>query len=146
LVFLGKAGPPISLIEIKPSPGEQSILGDLGGRSTEGVVGEQLTWEYEYNQWGYYAFSLRNQLRDNIDNVYCLVVFYDSLERPIDVDVVQYFGVIPVGLAKRVTSSVDGSVQKLTTPRGSMIPKTRVEFRILDFRIVRVPPGLTLIE
>lgn len=62
--------------------------------------------------------------------------FYDSQGAPIDVDIVEYRGVIPSGLAKRVTIKVDGSVQKLTTPYGSMTPKTKIEFRVLDFQIV----------
>jgi hypothetical protein len=100
------------------------------------VVGGQLTWEYTSLQSGEYAFSLRNQLRSNVRNVYCLVIFYDSGGSPIDVDVVQYRGLIPAGLAKRVTSRVDGSVQKLTTSFGSLTPKTKVDFRILDFQIL----------
>jgi multidrug efflux pump subunit AcrA (membrane-fusion protein) len=100
------------------------------------VVGGQLTWAYSFGQSGEYALSLRNQLRENVKNVYCLVVFYDAQDNPIDVDVVRYEGTIPAGLAKRVTSSVDGSVQKMTTAEGSMSPRTKVEFRILDFKII----------
>lgn len=124
------------LAQAKAVKAQKSILSDLGGRSSEGVMGGQLTWEYAAAQIGSYAFSLRNQLRDNVRNVYCLVVFYDSQGGPIDVDIVEYRGVIPAGLAKRVTSKVDGSVQKLTTPYGSMTPKTKIEFRVLDFQIV----------
>jgi hypothetical protein len=134
--LLSKTGPTIPLGGVESSTKQRSILGELGGRSTEGVVGEQLTWELQYVQSGRYAFSLRNHLRNNVKSVYCLVVFYDSQGSPIDVDVVQYRGLIPAGLAKRVTSRVDGSVQKLTTPYGAMTPKTRVEFRILDFQLV----------
>jgi hypothetical protein len=128
-------GPARLLAQAKPSKAGPSILADLGGRSTEGVVGGQLTWELVHAQGGHYAISLRNQLRQGVKNVYCLVVFYDSNGNPLDVDVVLYRGLIPAGLAKRVTSRVDGSVQKLTTPQGSMTPRTRVEFRILDFQI-----------
>jgi S1-C subfamily serine protease len=124
------------LAQAKAMKTQKSILSDLGGRGSEGVMGGQLTWEYAAAQIGRYAFSLRNQLRDNVRNVYCLVVFYDSQGGPIDVDIVEYRGVIPAGLAKRVTSQVDGSVQKLTTPYGSMTPKTKIEFRVLDFQIV----------
>ncbi len=115
---------------------DRTASADLGGRSTEGVVGGQLTWEYVAIRTGEYAISLRNQLRKNVKNVYCLVVFYDSQGNPIDVDVVLHHGLIPAGLAKRVTSKVDGSVQRLTTSEGSMNPRTKVEFRILDFQIV----------
>ena len=134
-IFLSKTGPAKPLTQAKRAAAHRSIFGDLGGRSSEGVVGEQLTWEYQHAQSGNYAFSFRNQLRENVKNVYCLVIFYDSQGNPIDVDVVRYGGLIPAGLAKRVTSKVDGSVQKLTTPRGQMNPKTKVEFRILDFKL-----------
>jgi len=115
---------------------KKSIIDDLGGRSVEGVIGVQLTWEYPCGQCGDYAFSLRNQLRVPVKDVYCLVVVYDRSDNPIDVDVVHYSGIIPPGLAKRVTSEVDGSAQKLTTAVGSSTPSTKVEFRILDFKII----------
>ena len=134
--LLGKTGPSKSFTQAKPGKSQRSILANLGGRSSEGVVGAQLTWNADYYQGGSYTFSLRNQLRDNVNNVYCLVVFYGSDGNPIDVDVVQYSGAIPAGLAKRVASKVDGSVQKLTTRLGSTTPHTKVEIRILDFRIV----------
>lgn len=134
--LLGKTGPAKPLVQGKQTKPQRSILADLGGRSTEGVLGGQLTWEWVHSQVGYYAFSLRNQLRENVKNVYCLVIFYDEQGNPIDVDVVRYQGLIPAGLAKRATSHVDGSVQKLTTHSGSMRPHTKVEFRILNFEIV----------
>jgi len=134
--LLAKVGPAKPLAQAKPVKAKRSILADLGGRSSEGVIGGQLTWTYKQHQAGDYALSLRNKLRDNVRNVYCLVIFYDAHGNPIDVDVVQYRGLIPAGLAKRVTSSVDGSVQELTTPAGSASPRTKVEFRILDFEIV----------
>jgi S1-C subfamily serine protease len=133
--LLGRAEAPTPLAQAKPAKAQRSILADLGGRSSEGVLGGQLTWQYNYNQSGEYALSLRNQLRENVRNVYCLVVFYDAQGNPIDVDVVRFQGIVPAGLAKRVTSRVDGSVQKLTTAQGSMSPRTKVEFRILDFEI-----------
>lgn len=134
--LLTKTGPAMPLAQAKPIKGEKSILADLGGKSSEGVIGDQLTWDAEHAQIGYYALSLRNELRENVENVYCLVIFYDAQGKPIDVDMIHYEGLIPAGLAKRVTSRVDGSVQKLTTPRGAASPRTKVEFRILDFEIV----------
>jgi len=134
--LLGERGPVKPLAQAKLSKAQRSILADLGGRSSEGVVGGQLTWEYVHGQSGQYALSLRNQLRENVKNVHCLVIFYDAQGNPIDVDVVRYKGLIPGGLAKRVTSSVDGSVQRLTTALGSMNPRTKVEFRVLNFDVV----------
>ncbi len=124
------------LSQTKPTRSTRSILADLGGRSVEGVTGGKLTWEFKHNQRGQYAFSLRNHLRETVKNVYCFVIFYDVQSDPIDVDVVRYRGSIPAGLAKRATSKVDGSVQQLTTYVGASAPRTKVEFRVLNFEIV----------
>lgn len=134
--LVAQLGPTKPLWQAKAAKAERSILAGLGDRSSEGVIGGQLTWKYKYMQDGKYAISLRNKLRENVKDVYCLVIFYDRQGNPIDVDFVQYRGLIPGGLAKRVTSSVDGSVQELTTREGSARPRTKVEFRILDFKIV----------
>ena len=108
---------------------KKSIIDDLGERSIEGVIGENLTWTGTSYADGAveYAFSFRNQLREPVEDIYCFVVFYDHSDNPIDFDVINYSKVIPAGLAKRVKSKVDRSVKGLTS---------KVEFRILDFRIV----------
>lgn len=124
--LLASTGPSKPLPLGRATRGERSILPELGARGSEGVVGAQLSWKYAYLETGEYAFSLRNQLLHNVRDVYCLVIFYDASGNPIDVDVIRYRGVIPAGLARRVTSQVDESVQRLSR---------RVEFRILDFRI-----------
>lgn len=131
--LLGKAGPAKPLAQAKPAKAQRSILADLGGRSSEGVVGRQLAWDLPGNQFsGAYSFSLRNQLREPVKNVYCLVVFRDVKGIPLNVDVVRFNGLIPAGLAKRVTSRVHESIGVLTKWRDSA-----VEFRILDFEIVK---------
>lgn len=125
-----------------PKKKVKSILNDLGGRNTEGVIGRQLLWDKDIDStgtafWhGEYTFSLQNQLRTPVADVYCLIVFYDEKSNPIDIDVVHYKGTIPPNLAKRINSKVDPSVQRLTTANYSLKPKSRIEFRILDFRIV----------
>jgi S1-C subfamily serine protease len=124
------------LAQAKPVKAQKSIASDFGRPSTEGIVGDQLIWTYPRIQYGAYSFSLQNKLRESVKNIRCLVIFYDEKENPIDVNHVFYSGTIPAGLAKRVTSNVDGSVQALTTSIGSLTPKTKVEFRILDFEIV----------
>jgi len=123
------------LSERKQHRGDKSIVDKLGKRGSEGVIGGKLIWELKYAQSGDYSISLRNRMRHPVMDVYCLVVFYDNKGDPIDVDVIRYRPVIPAGLAKRVTSRVDGSVQKLTTRRGSQIPNTKVEVRVLDFKL-----------
>ena len=130
--LLGKAGPAKPLAQTMPTKAQHSILADLGGRSSEGIVGGQLAWDIPGNQFsGGYSFSLSNQLREPIKNVYCLLVFRDAQGTPLDVDVVRFNGLIPAGLAKRITSRVHQSIGVLTNWRGSA-----VEFRILDFEIV----------
>lgn len=134
--LMGQIGPAKPLSEAKPAVSKRSILDEFGGKSAEGVTGGKLIWEFAAAQIGSYSFSLRNQLRENITDVYCLVIFFDVQGDPIEVDAVLYQNLIPAGLAKRVTSMVDGSVQELTTRSGSKIPHTKVEFRILHFEII----------
>ncbi|MYF54607.1 serine protease [Candidatus Poribacteria bacterium] len=125
----------------KPAGSKRSILDDLGGKSAEGVSGGKFLWAIAPSTWGTsysgrYTFSLHNRLRVNVRNVYCFVIFYDKQEDPIEVDVVLLRDLIPIGLAKRVTSEVDKSVQLMTTHGDTKTPHTKVEFRILDFEIV----------
>ena len=134
--LVAQVGPAKPFLREKTARSRRSILADLGGRSTDGVTGGKLTWNYAYSQEGDYAFSLQNRLRKNVRNVSCLVVFYDAQGDPIDVDVVQFQGLIPAGLARRVESNVHSSVQELTTRSGSKTPHAKVELRILDFEIV----------
>jgi hypothetical protein len=125
--LLSKMKPLVPLSANEKAKGEKSIIDNLGKRNVEGIEGGQLTWTYTFLQTGEYSFSLRNHLNVSVKDVYCLVIFYDRHSNPIDYDIVHYDSVIPAGLAKRVTSKVDGSVQKLTK---------EIEFRILDFKIV----------
>lgn len=137
-VLLSKAGSAKQLPREKSAGEKRSILADLGGRNTEGVVGINFIWTYPAcsNCGGDYTFSLRNQLRIDVRNVYCLIVFYDSAGSPIDVDIVQYRDLIPAGLAKRLSRKVDQSVQNLNKPDRSGNPGNKVECRILDFQMV----------
>jgi Trypsin-like peptidase domain len=150
--LLEKTGPAKPLAEAKPSKAQRSILSDLGGRSVEGIVGGTFAWSNQlYETNGDYTITLRNQLREPVKNVYCLVVFYDRDGNPLDVDMLHHPHVIPPGLGKRSSGSVDASVKRLTTPpsrdnefMSSFAPTTKVEFRILDFEIVQLtcPPFL----
>jgi hypothetical protein len=111
---------------------ERSIIGALGDPSVQGVVGENFVWD---GSIGYYSFSLRNQLGQSVKDVSCLVIFFDRNQRPIDVDRLQFSGVIPAGLAKRLKGNVDESVQRLApSPNWEGGEYGHVEIRILDFR------------
>jgi len=138
--LLGKAGPAKPLTQAKPTKAQRSILADLGGRGTEGVSGTAFLWDHKYlgtpnRMQGAYTFSLKNNLRDPVYDIYCLVVFYDSQGNPLDISVVNYRQLIPAGLARRVSGKVEGSVQRMITGEFETKPKTRIEFRILDFSI-----------
>lgn len=125
--------------QMSPTRSNRSIFADLGGRSVEGVTGAKVVWTFP-GVTGEYSFSLRNHLREPITNVRGLVIFYDEQGDPIEVDLVEYEGLIPAGLAKRVNSEVDVNVQQLTNDmfdvRTMAAPQTKVEFRVLDFEIV----------
>ena len=134
--LLAQLGPVKPLSQAKSSKSGSSILANIGGRSTDGVTGGKLTWDYALHQSGRYSFSLQNRLRENVKNVSCLLIFYDAQGDPIDVDIVQFQELIPARLARRAESNVHSSVQELTTRSGSKTPHTKVELRILDFDIV----------
>lgn len=120
-----------------------SILSGLGGRNTEGVIGTDFKWDWPSPYDASFSFTLQNRLRDPIRNAYCLVVFYGAKGDPLDVAVVQYEGLIPAGLGKRVSGhEVPGSVRDLTSAwvgrdgvNWELNPLARVEIRVLDFRI-----------
>jgi len=135
-------------VKEKPKKKVKSILNDLGGRNTEGVIGEKLIWENTaYYLGGDFSFTLRNQLRQSVQDVYCLVIFYDKDSKPVDITVTEYRGIIPGMLAKRLNGSVHESVKRLTTPpfkgahASSFEPSTKVEFRILNFKLVEDSEG-----
>jgi hypothetical protein len=141
-ILLRTAGSAKPLTQVKPSKAQRSILSDLGDRSSEGVVATQFLWEsfaqseYLFEYDGRYSFSLKNQLREAVRNVYVLVIFYDPYDSPLEVNIITYSDLIPAGLAKRVSGRTDASVQKLTTPSRRAATYTKLEFRILDFEIV----------
>jgi hypothetical protein len=142
--LLEKAESPRPLAHATTAKPQRSILADLGGRSADGVVGGTFAWANDFYVDGSYTLTLKNQLREPVRNVYCLVVFYSRDGNPLDVSMVRYRELIPAGLGKRVSGSVDPSVKRLTTPPArenryisSFEPSTRVEFRVLDFEIVQ---------
>lgn len=124
--LLGKIGPVKPLAQAKPSEAERSIFADLGGKSTEGVIGENFTYEDSYSHQCLYTFSLVNKLREPVQHIKYLVVFYDQEGKPLDVTTDQFDGVIPAGLAKRAAGMGSESVCRLSK---------QVEIRILSFKV-----------
>ena len=108
---------------------KRSILADLGGRGSEGVVGSHFSWN-SIGFLGKYTFSVRNNLREPIRSVLCLVIFYAHDGLPIETDFVTIPGPIPGKLARRSPSM--GRVE--TDQVRSLTAKT--EIRVLDFKLV----------
>ena len=123
--LMEQIGPVKPLPKEKSTGSKSSIFADLGGKGTQGVTGGKLTLGYSHLN-----FSLRNHLRQDVDDVYFYVIVYDKLGDPIDVEIEKYSRTIPAGLAKRTDVHVGVEVVSMVRDGGS------VEFRILDFEIV----------
>jgi len=143
--LVAKAGTIRPLNTTKSLQKQRSILAGLGGRSSEGVIGENFTYDGLVQPTGEYSFSLVNKLREPVQKIYCLVVFYDLQGNPIDVATTGYGGIIAGGLAKRIEGWVDESVEKLNNPTPAFPyvpnpprrPKGKIEIRVLDFQVVQ---------
>src|SRR5438552_11747622 len=96
----------------------------------------------DYVQMGGFSFSLHNKLRENVANIYGVLIFYDQRGEPIDIYPVNYQGVVPPGMAKRFGGHVDESVERLNCPKTAISlalpprsPEGKTEFRVLDFSV-----------
>ncbi|MCD6184647.1 MAG: serine protease [Deltaproteobacteria bacterium] len=143
--LLSKTGIVKPLAKSKQGKNQRSILSNIGGSSTEGIIGESFVWDNNYdnsyirNQG--FTFSIRNHLRSAVSNILVLIIFYDRSGLPLDVIPLKFSNLIPPKLAKRVSSSADYSIKKMTTSYKGVSkfkdsPDTKIEFRILDFKIV----------
>jgi hypothetical protein len=134
----------LSGLKLKES---KSVFSDMGEKSTDGVTGEKFTWDSSL-QCGDYSFSIHNLLASSIKNVYCLIVFYDQSDTPIDFSVITYKGIIPSGLSKRILGRVEVITEMINSPNfGSKSnytywdpprdPQSKVEIRTLDFQLIK---------
>ncbi len=119
----------IPFAQFKPAKTRGSILVDLGGRNSEGVVGSHFSWS-NLSVIGHYTFSVRNQLREPVRDVICLVIFYAGDGLPIETEMVTISGPIGGNLARR--SPEMGRLRAYEVR--NITAKT--EIRILDFRLV----------
>lgn len=115
------------------------------GKSVEGLTAGSFLWDGIFpdetlGSEGKFTFSLKNNLDSAIQAPVVLLLFHDNSGEIVDLNVVSYNGVIPPGLAKRVSGTVDPSTKRLTTPISksnefmySDKPSGRVEFRTLGF-------------
>jgi len=116
----------------------KSILDKLGTRNTEGVIGAEFTWRFNSELNGEFTFTLRNNLRHSVQDVYCLVIIYDKDHKPLDISVSRCRETIPPGLGRRTKGSFDDTVKRLTTPKDkrylslytSLLQKLNLEYWI----------------
>ncbi len=116
------------MAQAKPVKAHRSILADLGGLSSKGVVGSHFSWE-ELQIYGSYSFSVRNQLREPVWDVVCLIIFYASDGLPIETEIVTIRGPVGGNLARRSPKSGRISADEVR----NLTAKT--EIRVLDFRL-----------
>ena len=126
--LLGNTGPSKPLAQSKPPKVQRSILADLGGRGSEGVVGSHFSWN-DNSYMGYYTFSVRNNLREPVREVLCLVIFYARDGLPIETEFVTIRGPIGGKLARRSSKSGRINADEVR----NLTAKT--EIRVLDFRL-----------
>ena len=130
------------LSQVKSAKGQRSLLADFRNDGAEGVTAGKLTWQVSYLLSIPFSFSIRNRLRENVENVHYYVIFYDELGDPIDVLETWFTGPIPAGLAKRVQYQ-NGSPRnrnffhRLEVTEDVHELTKRVEFRILNYEIVK---------
>ena len=78
---------------------------------------------------GYYTFSVRNNLREPIRDVVCLVIFYALDGLPVETEMVSISGPVGGNLAKRSQRSGRLEADQIR----NLTAKT--EIRVLDFRL-----------
>jgi len=126
-LLLAKAGPVKALAQATPRKSQPSILADLGGKSSAGVVGSHFAWDDDGH--GFYTFSVRNNLREPIKDVICLVIFYARDGLPIETELVTIDGPVGGNLARRSFQNGRIAADQVR----SLTAKT--EIRVLDFRL-----------
>lgn len=136
--LLGKKGSLKPIASSSKRTTEKTVLKDVGGKSTEGVIANRLTWSI----FGTYKFSVVNRLRQPISSARFLVIFYDHEDQPLDFKYVNLRQTIPAGLATW-TKDVEVDTQtavvcnpELNELNSAKTPKGKVEIRVLDFELV----------
>lgn len=121
---------PAALKKVARTNPKSSLVGNLGGDLKDGVTAVQFSWN-DNRYMGYYTFSVRNNLREPIRKVLCLVIFIGADGLPIETEVVRVDELVGPKLAvrsKRYGRHEPDQVRNLST---------RVEIRVIDFEFVR---------
>lgn len=101
---------------------EETIFDKIGNKSTDAISWSNFLWD---NFTNYFSVSISNKLDRSINSVYCIAIFYDKDDNPIDFAKIFYYKSIPNGLAKRVEGRVDEGTKRFSK---------RVDIRVLDFK------------
>ena len=126
--LLGKTGPAKPLTQIESIETRRSALAGFGGRGSEGAVGSHFSWN-DTPSIGHYTFSVRNNLREPIRDILCMVIFYAHDGLPIETEFITIRGPIKGRLARRSPRRgrlYADEVRNLTA---------KTEIRVLDFRL-----------
>jgi len=109
--------------------GEKSVYSNLGDNVITEVIGTSFAWN-DNPYMGYYTFTIRNNLDYAIKNVFCLVIFFDKENQPIEVEYVLMNDLVPAKLAKRTERQGRLEPDQVRNLTQSYI------IRVLDFEIV----------
>lgn len=99
----------------------KSIFNTIGDRSTDAIKWSNFLWSEASSN---FTLSIKNNLDQAVKNIFCIVIFYDNTDSPIDFERIYHTDIIPAGLAKRIESWVEASTKKLTR---------KIDIRVLDF-------------
>jgi hypothetical protein len=165
--LLVATSPAIPLAEATRPTSRPAILAGSGEQASQGVVVRQAKWGPSWETYGPrpLEFSLHNNLRQDVEAVIYRVIFRDKDGEVVHVVDRVYDGVIPAGLARRESLSVDYSLHTLLPteatygaepskeevqrwreskasalaypPRGPITIEKGVEFRMLTFSVLK---------
>ena len=126
--LIANLGPTQPLVQGTIAKSQRSILADLGGRSSESVVGSHFSWDQNPISENY-TFSVRNLRRESVRDVVCLIIFFADDGLPINTEIAKVHGPIDGNLAvrsRKMGRMWADEVRDITA---------KVEIRILDFRV-----------
>lgn len=107
---------------------EKSVFNMIGDKSTDAIEWSHFRWsEYNNRYDNHFTVSIKNKLDQSVKEIYCIVIFYDKANNPVDFTTISYYGIIPSGLAKRVEGSVGDESTKYL--------EEHVDIRVLDFKL-----------
>ncbi|MHC4674718.1 MAG: S1C family serine protease [Planctomycetota bacterium] len=121
--LLKKTNKPFPLTNLYKRPAE-SIISEFGEKSTQGITCSHTLWNQLPSS---ITFSVRNNLRQPVENIQCMIIFADKDYLPIETKTFLVQGPIPPHITKRSSAVYVGSDVRYLTKN--------VIYRILDFEM-----------